>query len=434
MNCNQVLENLSAYLDKAVSADDILRIQNHLENCPACREEYHALERTVAMLAELDEIVPPASFRRELRHKLEEKTRKRFSLHKFIPGWLKNVRRYHLMPVAAALVIMLVILPFIGDNNKLSMRQKAAAPEMAMDSAGGGNYSLATKGLDENLSAQNRMRGSADADGSVPFMAQAPAAAPELTAKTEEAGAGANPDKLAAPDQGEIERKIIKNADISIQVDDYQTTVEAIKNKVSAINGYVANEGVSRRGQEGIIIGHVQVRIPAVHFDEFLTGMDVLGSVNGRNIYTQDVTEEYVDVDSRLKVMRTKEERLLAILTKSGNLSDILAVENELANTRAQLESLEGRLRYLNNRTEFSAISINIEQVAASTRQIYTGGLSGVFGKTKEAFIQAVNKILLGCGQLVVFVGSALPYLILAAIGGVVIRWYLLSRKRKDKV
>jgi len=424
MNCRQVEENLSAYLDKALPDEEMDLIKNHLESCPACREEYSALEKTVLMLSELEDIAPPALFRSELRQKLKEKNKKRFSLQGFVPGWLKNVRGYHLMPIAAALIIMLVILPFVGNNKPGLLKNSVSDSDMAMEDSSD-TYYMKTK---ESMKDQVTSSAPEGKGGEMNFMAPT-GPAPRASSTNESLGTASV--GLTAQPPGEIERKIIKNADVTVQVDDYDITVEAIKNKVFAMNGYVSNESLSGKGTEGTITGYLQIRIPAVHFDEFLSGMDELGKVKGRNIYTQDVTEEYVDVESRLKAMRTKEERLLAILSKSGSLSDILAVENELANTRAQLESLQGRLRYLNNRTDFSAVSINIQQAAASTQQISTGGLNEVLTKTKEAFIKAVNNILLGTGKLVVFFGAALPYLILLAAGGAIAWGYWLKKKKQ---
>ena len=139
-------------------------------------------------------------------------------------------------------------------------------------------------------------------------------------------------------------------------------------------------------------------------------------------------------MESRLKTMRTKEERLLNILTQSGNLSDILAVENELANTRAQLESLEGRMRYLNNQTEYSTVNISVEQLVVSTQQVTTSGLQGVVERAKEAFIKAINNIFLGLGMSIVFISAAIPYLVVAGIFAVAVWgiWRGLKLQKKE--
>jgi hypothetical protein len=420
MNCKEIQDNLSAYIDKALPEKEMVLIEEHLSRCPECLEEYEALKDTINMISSLEEIIPPASFRRELRQKLEKVAQKQEkpSAQGLIHTWLSKLRAVGLMPVAVALILMLAIVPFMDDNIKMG------APQ-AKEEAGRGNedlnlkskmnYSLADKGA-PNVKAPPAPRSygvAMDQQAEIKNEAAlpAPTAQPNVQVKEmEKAGA-------VGTQEASIDRKLIKNADISLRVDNYQAAVESLKNQVLSYGGYITNESVQTTGPEGILNGHLQVRVPQDKFESFLSGMEGLGKVTGRNIYAQDVTEEYVDVQSRLKAYKTKEERLLAILQKSGQLSDILAVETELANTRAQIESLEGRLRYLDNRTDFSTIGINIQQTAAPAQKVSTGGLQGVFGKAKEAFIRTINNILLGIGKLIVSFSSALPYLVLMALG-----------------
>lgn len=362
------------------------------------------------MISSLEEIIPPARFRRELRKKLEKASEKpkKLRVQGLINSSLSKLRTSGLMPVAAVLILMLAVLPFMADNinEDLNLNSKM-------------NYSLADKGTPNVKAPAPKTYGVAmDQQAGIKNEAASPSPAPvsegsakvQLTGEVEKA-------RAAGPQVASIDRKLIKNADVSLQVDNYQAAVENLKNQVLSLGGYISSESVNTRGPEGILSGRLQVRVPQDKFEAFLSGMEGLGKVTGRHVYTQDVTEEYVDVQSRLKAYKTKEERLLAILQKSGQLSDILAVENELANTRAQIESLEGRLRYLDNRTDFSTVGINIQQTAAPTQRVSTGGLQGVLSKAKEAFIRTINNILLGIGKLIVFFSSALPYLVLIALG-----------------
>lgn len=434
MKCKDVKENLSAYLDQALDSEESKLVEEHLASCAECQEEYNALKETVLMLSSLEEVIPPASFRRELRHKLEAQAKKkRFSLPALIPNWMKKLNRTQLMPVAVAAVLMIVILPFVTNNlpkgmGKLAqdkaeslgagiMMEQSAAPEESSDSI---SYSL-----DQNMA---KMAPPSGRDGGEMLNGSAPntrAAGMPTTPSADSTNEAASP---TVATEEVIERKIIKNADVSLQVDDYNGALESLKQRVASVGGYIANESVNVSGREGQINGHLQVRLPALQFEDFLSSMDGIGKVRSRNIYTQDVTEEYVDVESRLKALRTKEERLLAILEKSGNLSDVLAVENELANTRAQLESFEGRLRYLNNRTDYSSVNISIQQVSASTQQISSIGIKDVLKKTKEAFIETINNILIGIGELIVFLGSSFPYLVLIGLVLVIVWWWIKKR------
>lgn len=422
MNCKTIGENISAYLDKALPADEMHQVEAHLSNCSECRQELTDLQKTVALLTSLDEVIPPASFRRELRSKLEKRvTRKRFSWETLMQK-LPDLRRSSLAPAAVAMILLIVALPFIIDmpNLGLSKAEKSKATQNSVSDGRGVAPDVATnfttKGFDSSANKTQVTVGSADGvygdNAGAPTQALTKSA-PNVRMSTNFQVQDTAP-KIAEPVIQE--RKIIKNADLQLQVDDYQQTVEAVKQQVISLGGYITNESVSAKDSQGSMRGNLQIRMPYLQFETFLNGIEGLGKVQNRNIYTQDVTEEFVDVESRLKAMQTKEERLLAILQNTGKLADLLAVENELANTRAELESLQGRLRFLSNRVDYSTINFNIEQVVVPTQTISTGGLQGVLMKTKEAFIKAINNILLDTGKLVVWIGSALPYLIILSV------------------
>lgn len=462
MNCKEIQENLSLYLDKSLTMEELNTVNKHLAGCPDCQKELEALEKTIALLSSLEELQPPASFRRSLRHKLEEqaerKRRSRWSA--FIPDFSRVMHRSTLLPIAAALVLMIIVIPLVADNVRPGIPLSKTAQNTANNMASGAAPSMPApqpadtdgKGYtNDSLSQQEAARSgdgaiasgaktksteqmtAADITFTDQSVKESAPAETKIQMKATAASAATGTATVAATPTVQdrtptVEQKIIKNADITLQVDQYAQAVDSVKNNVASLGGYVTNESVNTAGADGMVNGRMQVRIPSEKFDSFLTGIEELGKLKNRNVYSQDVTEEYVDVESNLKAMRTKEERLLSILSKSGQLSDVLAVENELANTRAQLESLEGRLRYLNNRTAFSTVSLNIQQAAAPTKQISASGLAGVLLRTKEAFFQAINNILADFGKVTVFFGSALPYLVIAALVIWLVWWF--ARKK----
>lgn len=433
MNCRQVEENLSAYLDHELTDEENARIKNHLDSCSVCQKEAQALSDTISMLASLPEIIPPASFRRELHAKLEKTLHKKgFFSWALLPRWKQKIRLSTLMPVAVALVLMIVMLPFVADYANLGSAEKTK-PSLVMDerSAEDVANSMPITGYSLDQSAAGGRGGSPEIavpEAKAMEEASSPMLMAQRTAPTVDMK-GKLADTANAAPAGEMERKIIKNADVTIQVENYQAAADALKKQVTDLGGYIANESINNAvNGDGITSGHLQVRVPQASFDGFLNGMPGLGKVLRRNVNSQDVTEEYIDVESRLHVMRVKEERLLSILAKSGQLSDVLAVENELANTRSDLESLEGRLRYLNNQTNFSNIGISLRQAALSTQQITTTGWKGILLRSQEAFIKAINNILRDTGKLVIFISSALPYLFIAflAIFGI---WFWMKKR-----
>lgn len=435
MNCQTIGDNLSAYLDKALPPDEMREIEKHLSACPECRQELAELQKTINLLASLDEVIPPASFRRDLRKKLEKNTEKRRFTWSALRHRLPRIRNSAFAPVAVVMILFIVAIPFALKNAQFGLGN-AAKSELAQDSAGTvrGVMPEAPEArnkvlMDMNETGRSVDTGAVPADGGYDLngksfegealMKGAPAPAPGIAAAPMGADTG-----IKTIDPAVAERKIIKNADLRLQVDNYETAVEEVKKQVASLGGYIAGESVNVKDQQGTKRGNIQIRMPYQQFEAFLDSVEVLGKVQNRNIYTQDVTEEFVDLESRLKAMQTKEERLLAILQKAGQLADVLAVENELANTRAQLESLQGRLRFLNNRVDYSSINMSIDQVVVPTQTISAGGLEGVLIKAKEAFIKAINNILLDMGKLVVWISSALPYLlVLTALVYIFWRW-----------
>ncbi len=79
-------------------------------------------------------------------------------------------------------------------------------------------------------------------------------------------------------------------------------------------------------------------------------------------ISSEDVTEEYYDSEARLKVLKAKEDRLLNLMNKANNITDIISIENELGQTRSEIEVLTGRLKYLSNATDYSLVNIKLQQ------------------------------------------------------------------------
>ena len=433
MNCKEVQENLSAYLDNILSAEEMILVKRHLDECNDCREELKILQETVEKLSSLEEKIPPISFRQELFKKLEQSTRKetykkKFSLRHFVNKVISNKRRPAVLSVAVSLVLLVLIIPFLTDIDMPSMNSSMKSFSNATDSA---EPEQAMEKLDESAYLYSIDGGSAPRERNFESKSKSfdrSSSNSVLGTKNEMNIVDKQAKVQEAPT---VEQKIIKNADLTIAVDDYDRAVVSLKDTVIAMEGYVTNESLNVVGSQEIKRGYINIKIPQFRFDEFLAGMDDLGKVKNCNISAQDVTEEYVDVESRLKAMRTKEERLLSILTTSGKLSDVLAVENELANTRGQLESMQGRLRYLDNRTDYSTLNINIQQVVTSTTKVSASGLKGVLLKSKEGFIHAINDVLTKLGKLVVFISSAIPYLVVVTLL-VVIVWGWTRRKKME--
>ena len=168
-------------------------------------------------------------------------------------------------------------------------------------------------------------------------------------------------ESLATLEATQTDRYLVKNANLTIETEDARKASDMLVAAVEELGGYVSDfrEAVDQLGRRSI---HVQVRVPAGKFQTSMERLEPLGKVLSRQVTTEDVTEQFVDTDARLRNLKRTEERLLAHLDRTGELEDIVKVEHELTRVREQIEVFEGRLRFLSHRVAFSTINITIQE------------------------------------------------------------------------
>ncbi|CAN5455047.1 hypothetical protein BH09BAC3_BH09BAC3_15080 [soil metagenome] len=158
-----------------------------------------------------------------------------------------------------------------------------------------------------------------------------------------------------------IDRKLIRNGDINLKVDDVAKTKEEIEKISKELSGYISNETQNNYGDR--VQYNQIIRIPANKFDGLVKQIEALANkVESKNINTQDVTEEYIDIEARLKTKKELEERYREILKQAKTVADILSIESQIASVRSEIESMEGRLNYLKNQVSFSTLNVSYYQ------------------------------------------------------------------------
>jgi hypothetical protein len=161
--------------------------------------------------------------------------------------------------------------------------------------------------------------------------------------------------------EGQPDRYLIRNGTLSLEVKDARSAAAALVAGVRAMRGYVASshetaDGLGRRSVE------MEVRVPAGRFERSLREVEALGKVLDRQITAEDVTEEFVDSQAKLRNLNRTEARLLEHLNRTGRLSDTLLVEKELSRVRGEIEQLEGRLRFLAHRVAYSTLTVTLSE------------------------------------------------------------------------
>jgi hypothetical protein len=160
-----------------------------------------------------------------------------------------------------------------------------------------------------------------------------------------------------------IPRKIIYDASIDLVVDSLSGLEGSIADVVQRHGGLLAGSDLNAQVSTQRTATW-KVRVPVDRFDDFVRAVSRLGEVRSNHIGSQDVTEEYFDIDARIRNKQEEEKRLLKHLSDStGKLEDILKVENELTRVRGEVEQMQGRLRFLANRADLSTVTITATEL-----------------------------------------------------------------------
>lgn len=154
-----------------------------------------------------------------------------------------------------------------------------------------------------------------------------------------------------------ITRKLIKEGNLAFETTDLLQTQKHIEQAIKKHSGYISSENESKF--TGSLSRTIVIRVPAKQFDAFIydatNGVDRFDT---KDIQVKDVTEEFVDIQARLKTKKELEQRYLELIKKANKVSEILEIEKQMGELRADIEGTEGRLRYLDNQSVYSTISI----------------------------------------------------------------------------
>jgi hypothetical protein len=224
--------------------------------------------------------------------------------------------------------------------------------------------------------------------------------------------------------------RVIKTADLSLQVEDATVAIEKAKAFAAQVNGFVLQATVSGT-EKGDRTAWVTVHVPVSRFEESVVELKKIGtlllseSVNG-----QDVTEEYADLESQIKNARTEEAQYQEIMKRAGDIEDVLAVAKQLADVRGRIERLEGRRQFLANRTDYSTIKVRMSEEPVVHLPSSTWRPMQIAEQTLrflvEAFQALVNVVII---VVIVGVGLLLPlafvFWMLVALGRRLLRRFL---------
>lgn len=225
---------------------------------------------------------------------------------------------------------------------------------------------------------------------------------------------GAAAEAEPAPSEGAFEQKIIRSADIRIKVRCVVTASEEAKEIVEGMGGMVTNTS-AYEDDAGNKAMRVTLKVPSEKLDEALEKLAGLGEVKEEDIRAKDVTEQYVDLEARLKNAKRLERRLQTLLEdKKAKLEDVIKIEKELGRVREKIESMDARKRYFDSRVSMSTIEVVFFEPRGFGRGIFEP-ISGLFQRSLAAFTTSI-------AFLIIFVSAAVPWVALLILMG----WFFL--------
>lgn len=382
MNCQEYAELLTAHLDGRSGADAPARLEQHEAECSACR----ALRERLAQLDDLlpcpdDTPEPPADFHAGWMKKVEETAME--TRQPKPRQWTK------ILSVAAAAIFI------VGGALTTSRDLDKSAPDAPRTEA-------------VTLSAKRSSNADAGVSGNTLMMASY-----------------ASEDSAPAPAAGETqEQKIIRNVSLSITTSAFDDSLGQLRDMCKTAGGWVSHSSEDVNGDRRT--AWLSLRVPSEQLDAFLAGTDSAGRITSRSESSTDVTASYYDVKARLDTQLALMARLQALITDAADLSDLLALESQIADTQYQIDTLQAQLNNTDRQVDYATVDISLrEEIPADaiTDADQTLGQRFVNALTTglSTFVEFLQSAL-------VFIAAALPFAAVVAVLWLIVH---LIRKRR---
>lgn len=224
------------------------------------------------------------------------------------------------------------------------------------------------------------------------------------------------------------QRLIVRTANLSIVVQDTHQALRRISALATQMGGFVVTSQTSK--VEQATRGAITIRVPAEKFDEALQQIEALATdVETRDIRGEDVTEQYVDLQARLRNLEATEAQLQRIMERADKIEDVLNVYRQISETRGQIEQVKGRIQFLEQSAALSSIAVDLipDELA---QPLAVGGWRPT-GTARNA-LQALVRTLQGLADIAIWLALyVLPILVVLAVPVVVI--FLIVRRLRRR-
>jgi hypothetical protein len=262
-------------------------------------------------------------------------------------------------------------------------------------------------------------------EASYDYAESVPSPGDDYAMSSEEAGDGAV--KRVDGGVGEVAtRYMIRNGSLDLSVKDTRETIREIRTMIEDTGGIVSSSYIYEI-KEGQFGAYLTLRVPERLFDQTMQQLETYGKATNVQTGVDDVTMQYVDLESRLNNQVAQEKRLIEILDMADTVEDVLEIEKELYRIRGEIESMTAQLTYLKDQVTYSTINLSLREESIPTENISPGAFDDFGSKVMQALIGSINFVLSAVSVIVLAVVALLPVMIV--LGGLALIIVLLVRK-----
>lgn len=230
----------------------------------------------------------------------------------------------------------------------------------------------------------------------------------------------------SAPVPAPEEKKIIRTASLTIATQTFEDSLAALKSACEGQGGWIESSSENVNSYSGLRTAYLTLRIPQDGLDTYLAGADGLGRITSRSESAQDVTASYQDTRTRLDTQLALMERLQALITESGDLSDLLALEAQIADTQYQIDSLQSSLNRTDRLVTYSTVDVTLKEEKVVELTDTTVSLGERIKSAIQVGWEALSDFL---QDMVVFLVAALPFIAIVVVVIIVVK--IIRKRRK---
>lgn len=424
MNCKEIKDLFSLYIDDELNEEERLLVEEHLQKCEDCQKELEEYKKIIQVLNEIPEEEPPLGYCKRLHEKLLIAETSKLDSEDEVPKNTTNADAHKKTKsnkfrwvkyggMAASLVLVVLVY---GMNN-MGMRNSSKSEQMAYDT---NSAAPATEAPYAPAEADN---------GNYEYSIVAEEKAKSIrgvdTYGVEDSAYG-----LMQTETKEM--KVIKSGSISVETDDYEKFLDELSSEIQSLGGFLESnntEVYQVYENEKLMYGSLKLRVPEESFYELIDYLDESSEVRRKNINETDVTKEYYEKDNKVKNLEVQEEHLRALFEKAQTVEEMLLIENELRRVRTEIDALNTSLSDIDDRASMSTVNLEVQEVLTANFAITNQ--DSVWERAKEGFINTVNGIIRAVENLLIYIVSASPVLIPAVFIFIVLLAKLKKYRKK---